>query len=496
MIALLSLALGAPAADEITSLPGWSPKPLPSRMWSGFINVSAAAGRPMQVHYWLLNSEKDPSTDPTILWTNGGPGASSMFGLLVELGPLVLNDDSLATDDYRKTGVPTLYKNPYSWTQLGSVVMFDWPPPVGFSYCDEPKGGGKSCGDWDDERMATIQYAALKGFYEKFPERQKLDLFLTGESYAGIYVPKLAQQILQHKDKEVYPQLKGFAVGDGCLGTETGVCGGGFGPWWDVIFLYGHGQISTILFDEIVNTCGMEYLKHGGTEPKGCKDALGKVATEAGGYFAYGLYDDCIYQEGLGRRRRLSVAPHGGLSEGHAALLGFADHRAVGGAVNDYVCGGGVAQTLWTNVSSVRTALHVPVDSLFFNGDNGEGMVYKPSEKNLMPFYQQVASETALRVLIYNGDADPSINSFMAQNWTSSLGFTPTQTWRPWTLDSCLRMGGYVTRYKERLDYLTIRGSGHMVPEFKPAPALEFMRAWLADEDYKPYVKTCTTPPQ
>ena len=61
-----------------------------------------------------------------------------------------------------------------------------------------------------------------------------------------------------------------------------------------------------------------------------------------------------------------------------------------------------------------------------------------------------------------------------AENWTVALGFKPTQTWRPWTLDSCLRVGGYVTRYeKDRFDFLTIRGSGHMVPQFKPAQALE-----------------------
>ena len=113
----------------------------------------------------------------------------------------------------------------------------------------------------------------------------------------------------------------------------------------------------------------------------------------------------------------------------------------------------------------------VPTDSNFFNGDNGAGMVYKSTEKNLMPFYQEVAKTTKLRVLVYNGDTDPSINSFVAQNWTSHLGFTPTQTWRPWTIDGCLRMGGYVTRYKENFDYLTIRGSGHMVPQFKPAAA-------------------------
>jgi hypothetical protein len=66
-------------------------------------------------------------------------------------------------------------------------------------------------------------------------------------------VPKLAQQILLHDDPNVRPQLKGFAVGDGCLGTESGVCGSGNGAWWHVLFLYGHHQISTQLFDSIVD---------------------------------------------------------------------------------------------------------------------------------------------------------------------------------------------------------------------------------------------------
>jgi len=301
-----------------------------------------------------------------------------------------------------------------------------------------------------------------------------------------------------HRDPSVYPQLRGFAVGDGCLGSESGICGGDK-VWWSVLFLYGHGQISNALWDAILATCGMAYLKQGGDAPPGCAAQLARVASEAGGYFAYGLYDDCIYQEGLRRRRRqLGVRGDGHVTIAAGSIahqLGFQSEDFVGGAVNDYVCGGGDAQTIWTNQSAVRKALHVPLDSDFFNGDNGEGMVYHLTEKNLMPFYQQVAKTTKLRMLVYNGDTDPGINSFVAQNWTAHLGFTPTQPWRPWTLDACRRMGGYVTRYEDdRFDYLTIRGSGHMVPQFKPAPAYEFLRAWLKDEDYKPYVKTCKKP--
>ena len=460
----------------------------------------------MMVHYLYMESEKDPEHDPTILWTNGGPGASSMFGIFVELGPLLLNEDSLHTDEYKRTKIPTLYYNEYGWTQLGSVLMFDWPPPVGFSYCDDPAGGGKSCGPWDDERMATVQYAALAGWYDLFPERRPNPLYLTGESYAGIYVPKLAQQILAHKDPKVLPQLKGFAVGDGCLGTESGVCGGDKRG--------GRSSSSTARSPTRSTTTSSPRVAWATSRRAARRRPLPALGRVGGGGRLLSMASTTtasIRRASAARRRERRLVERGRADAASSSsssppslltTLGFdaddADDAAwqLGGAVNDYVCGGGDAQTVWVNQSAVRAALHVPADSDFFNGDNGEGMVYTPSEKNLMPFYKEVAATTQLRVLVYNGDTDPSINSFVAQNWTSHLGFKPTQPWRPWTLDGCLRMGGYVTRYEEdRFDYLTVRGSGHMVPQFKPASAYEFLRAWLADEDYKPYVKTCTAPP-
>ena len=100
----------APSADRVDALPGWDGA-LPSQWWSGYVNVSGAFGE-ASMHYVFVESEGDPSTDPVILWSNGGPGASSLFGLLVELGPLLLNDQSLVGDAYDQTGVPTLFYNP------------------------------------------------------------------------------------------------------------------------------------------------------------------------------------------------------------------------------------------------------------------------------------------------------------------------------------------------------------------------------------------------
>jgi hypothetical protein len=93
--------------------------------------------------------------------------------------------------------------------------------------------------------------------------------------------------------------------------------------------------------------------------------------------------------------------------------------------------------------------------------------------------------------MVYNGDTDPGINSFVAQNWTVALGLAEAEAWRPWTLDGCQKMGGYVTSYEGDFSFLTIRGSGHMVPQFKPQAALEFMGRWVANEPMQPYTASC-----
>ena len=201
----------------------------------------------------------DDTTLPLIYWTNGGPGASSLFGLLTEIGPLLLSDESLKTDAYKNTGIPTPIYNPYAWTRLGSLLMIDQPAPVGFSYCnddDTKNSSSHSCGGiaWTDELTSLNAYTALQTFYKtKFPCLSSKELYLTGESYGGIYIPTLARRIVEgneNKNKNnnnnnstIALDLKGFAVGDGCLGTETSMCGelgsAGFVDYWHLWFMAG-----------------------------------------------------------------------------------------------------------------------------------------------------------------------------------------------------------------------------------------------------------------
>ena len=53
----------------------------------------------------------------------------------------------------------------------------------------------------------------------KFPEYKGRDFYITGESYAGIYIPTLAVILADHKN-EFLGNFNGYAIGNGLLGYD------------------------------------------------------------------------------------------------------------------------------------------------------------------------------------------------------------------------------------------------------------------------------------
>ena len=134
----------------------------------------------------------------------------------------------------------------------------------------------------------------------------------------------------------------------------------------------------------------------------------------------------------------------------------------------------------------VMDALHIPPKSFYFSADNGDGMVYNLTWASNLPLMRRLQSGVdGVRVLVYNGDTDPSVTTLIAQNWTTALNFPVLEAWRQWTFDNVSGVvGGEIVRWKNGFDFVTIRGSGHMVPRFKPYSAYLMMKRWINDETW------------
>lgn len=113
------------------------------------------------------------------------------------------------------------------------------------------------------------------------------------------------------------------------------------------------------------------------------------------------------------------------------------------------------------------------------------------NEHNTYAIYQQLL-RAGKRILVYSGDVDNCLPWTGSLQWVELLGASlmPQETWRPWTLAGGTRVGGYVVQFGEHLQFATVRGAGHMVPEFRPVEAFVLIDRWLAGEPLPAYVKS------
>merc|ERR1712137_502741 len=175
--------------------PGLNSMPTNYHQYGGYITVNETLNK--EYYYWFVESQNDPENDPVLLWLQGGPGCSGLLGFWQENGPFKL----LPND--------TVVSNPLSWNQKANVIYVEQPSGVGFSFSQNPSGYTTN-----DNQTAIDNYHFLQGWYEEFPEFSSNPLWLTGESYAGVYIPTLANQILDGSDQRISEVFQGFMLGN------------------------------------------------------------------------------------------------------------------------------------------------------------------------------------------------------------------------------------------------------------------------------------------
>lgn len=72
--------------------------------------------------YMLYKSQSGQEVDPLILWLNGGPGCSSLIGMVSENGPFIFQPQT-----------NKMVANPFAWNLNAHVIYLESPAGVGFS---------------------------------------------------------------------------------------------------------------------------------------------------------------------------------------------------------------------------------------------------------------------------------------------------------------------------------------------------------------------------
>ncbi|KAJ0801324.1 putative carboxypeptidase D [Helianthus annuus] len=438
--------------NKISNLPG-QPAGTDFDQYSGYVTVDPNHGRAL--FYYLAESPVNSSINPLVLWLNGGntlltlrlfvftnykmiriiagPGCSSFGnGAMKELGPFRVNPDNT-----------TLSRNKYAWNNVANVLFLESPAGVGFSYSNKST-------DYitNDVQTAKDSYTFLVNWLERFPEYKSRDFYIMGESYAGHYIPQLAQLILQNNKitNQTVINLKGIALGNAYVDEETEMTG-----MFD--YLWTHAIISDEIHEGIISNCN---FSEGATITDACIDYQNQAYVTMSNIFSYDIYTPLC-------------SP---FSNSTPSISGFDP------CTDSYILG-------YLNTPVVQQSLHAkPVqwescnDFIFLN--------WKDMPFTVLPVIQDLMAR-GIRVWIYSGDTDGNVPVTTSRYSIHKLKTSVRTPWYPWVYKG--EVGGYVVGY-ENLTFVTVRGAGHFVPSYQPARALAVFTSFL--EGKLPTVRTYT----
>lgn len=167
--------------------------------YAGFLTVNEQYNS--NLFFWFFPAKINPSKAPVVLWLQGGPGAASLYGLFMENGPVFINPSN------------RMEQREYSWNQHHNLLYIDNPVGAGYSYTDNEAGYLTNQVD-----IGNNLFSAVKQFFQLFSHLRSNGFYISGESYAGKYIPALGHAIYINRnssDLNDRINLKGVAIGNG-----------------------------------------------------------------------------------------------------------------------------------------------------------------------------------------------------------------------------------------------------------------------------------------
>ncbi|KAL2939076.1 Serine carboxypeptidase-like 34 [Bienertia sinuspersici] len=380
------------------------------------------------------------------MFFNIGPGCSSIgYGEAEELGPFYPE----------KGNKPSLKLNEFAWNKAANLLFVESPVGVGFSYTN-------TTNDFNllgDTFTANDSYNFLNNWFKRFPQFKSHDFYITGESYAGHYVPQLAELIFDRNkeaSKEDFINLKGFLIGNALLDDETDQTG-------MIDYAWDHAVISDKVYRDVKKNCNFSLVERSDD----CQKALDEYFAVYNLIDMYSLYaPDC--PQDFAANRSTNSSRNKQLPESwHKKPTGYdpcAEHYT-----DSYL-----------NRPDVQQALHANVTNIPYPWTHCNDNItsWSDSPPSILPLMKKLVAG-GLRIWVFSGDNDGRIPVTSTRLTLRKLGLKIIQDWTPWY--SNLQVGGWTITY-DGLMFVTIRGAGHQVPTFKPKEALLMLNRFLANQ--------------
>ncbi|KAG2053761.1 alpha/beta-hydrolase [Suillus hirtellus] len=433
--------------------------------WAGLLPISNSPNETRQLFFWFFPPGPQGSLDDLIFWTNGGPGCSSLGGLLQENGPFSWSWGQAK---------PTV--NQHSWTNLSSVLWVEQPVGTGFSQ------GIPDAQNEDDVAAQVVGF--MQQFLEVFLELKGKKLYVSGESYAGRYVPCESAVIFFERNSKtnedianyIYENptlldlsLQGIWISDPLISwfvVQQEI------PAWDFVkkhaSLFSFDQMYTEQLDAMAATCNYTgYMdKYVTYPPKGLLPLPGDSI-----HFAQGcdIWTD-IYFNALTINPSFNIYRIWDTYPLPWDVLGFLDTQS----------------PIYFNLTDVKQAIHAPVNTDWFVCKYG---VFETEDGSLPPAFTVLPNviEKSQRTVIVHGLADFMLiaagDRIVIQNmtWNGLQGFQTPIANDSFIIDG---VGAYGSMHSERgLTYYEVALSGHMVPQFAPVASFQIMQYLMGFRD-------------
>ena len=442
----------------VKSIPDWGD--LSFKTYSGYLTVNETKS----LHYILVESQNNPDTDPLLLWFNGGPGCSSLLGFMQEHGPCIIDD-----------GETKVKKNPYPWNLKANVLYLESPAGVGFSYAAGPYDN-----KFNDLLSSHDNLQALISFLQKFPEYKSRELYISGESYAGIYVPYLALRVHQHNEMSKLNHrtpinFKGIIVGNGATDWRYDVTPS-FLP-----MAYNHQLMDKEMYDIFVNNNCSWYFRDvlPGHHPKVWEDAYKKFNKNTSRINWYDIYRpvyDSPISEPIGETKingETRYYKRGYKMTEYAPWLAERygdDSPVLGDAVSDYL-----------NREDVRIAFNIPSSIQTWTGCSSNPDFEYILQKEGSVYIYPLLKAAGYRILNFSGNTDGAVPTYGTERWLGDLNWEVKKDWHPWLVDN--QVAGY-NKFYDGLNFTTIHGVGHMAPQWKRKEVTHLITSFIHNEQW------------